>query len=85
MSAHQLPRVLVPVATPFGPDLDVDPARFLAHCDELVGAGAGLALFGTTSEANSLGLDERRRVLDAVLAHGIPAVRPTASRPGSGR
>ena len=73
MSAHRLPRVLAPVATPFGPDLDIDTARFLAHCDELVRAGAGLALFGTTSEANSLGLDERRRVLDAVLAHGIPA------------
>lgn len=73
MSAHRLPRVLAPVATPFGPDLAVDTTRFLSHCDELVRAGAGLALFGTTSEANSLGLDERRRVLEAVLAHGIPA------------
>ena len=73
MSTHRLPRVLAPVATPFGPDLAVDTARFLAHCDELVRSGVGLALFGTTSEASSLGLDERRSVLEAVLAHGIPA------------
>lgn len=73
MSAHGFPRVLAPVATPFGSDLSVDTARFLAHCDELVRSGAGLALFGTTSEASSLGLDERRSVLDAVLSHGIPA------------
>ena len=73
MNTRQLPRVLVPVATPFAPDLAIDTARFLAHCDVLVSAGAGLALFGTTSEANSLALNERLTVLEAVLADGIPA------------
>ena len=72
MDTSRLPRVLAPVATPFTPDLAVDTARLLAHCDQLVGAGAGLALFGTTSEANSLSLEERRGVLEAVIAHGIP-------------
>ncbi len=73
METPRLPCVLVPAATPFAPDLTVDIHRFLAHCDELVRAGAGLALFGTTSEANSLALSERRTVLEAVLVHGIPA------------
>ena len=81
MNTPRLPRVLAPVATPFTPDLAVDTARFLAHCDELIRAGAGLALFGTTSEANSLALDERRLVLDAVLAHGIS---PEFLMPGTG-
>lgn len=73
MNTPQLPRVLAPVATPFAPDLEIDISRFLAHCDQLVQAGAGLTLFGTNSEANSLALSERSRVLEAVLAHGIPA------------
>ena len=81
MSTSRLPRVLAPVATPFAADLAVDTARFLAHCDALVAAGAGLALFGTTSEANSLSLDERRRLLDAVLDHGLS---PTVLMPGTG-
>ena len=71
MNKIQLPRVLVPVVTPFAPDLEIDMTRFLAHCEELVSAGAGLTLFGTNSEANSLALSERADVLAAVLAHGI--------------
>lgn len=81
MDTFRLPRVLAPVATPFTPDLAVDTARLLAHCGRLVDVGAGLALFGTTSEANSLSLDERRRVLEAVLADGIPTGR---LMPGTG-
>lgn len=72
MSKPRLPRILAPVVTPFAPDLEIDTIRFLAHCDELVGAGAGLTLFGTNSEANSLALNERADLLEAVLAHGIP-------------
>jgi 4-hydroxy-tetrahydrodipicolinate synthase len=32
-----------------------------------------LAPFGTTSEANSLSVEERERLLDALLDGGIPA------------
>jgi len=72
MNDPQLPRVLAPVVTPFSRDLEVDTPRFLSHCDQLVQSGAGLTLFGTNSEANSLALSERSGVLEAVLAHGIP-------------
>ena len=52
--------VLSPVLTPFKKDLSPDPERFVAHCRWLHEQGAtGLAVFGTTSEANSFSLDER--------------------------
>lgn len=71
MSAFGKPRVFVPVVTPFRSDLSVDTPRFVAFCRWLVGQGAGLAVFGTNSEANSLSLAERRAVLDAVFAADI--------------
>src|ERR1700731_1743926 len=51
--------VLAPVVTPFGYDLEVDTQAFIEHCRWLVDAGAGLAVFGTNSEAASLSLSER--------------------------
>ncbi len=71
-----------PVATPFGPDGDVDDQRQLRHSRTLLVDGAhGLAVLGTTSEANSLTLDERRRVIDAHVEGGIDASR---LMPGTG-
>ena len=56
MSLEHYPRgVLVPAVTPFRRDLTVDEDRFVDHCRWLLAEGAnGLAVFGTTSEANSL-------------------------------
>lgn len=74
--------VLVPAATPFGADLAPDTAAFVAHCRWLLEQGAdGLAVFGTTSEANSLGVDERITLLEALVAAGIP---PARLMPGTG-
>lgn len=74
--------VFAPVATPFGADLAPDARRLVAHCRWLLEHGcAGLAPFGTTSEANSLSVDEREALLDALLAGGIPADR---LMPGTG-
>ena len=64
--------VLAPVLTPFDRDLNPDPSRFARFCRKLLDEGCdAVALFGTTSEANSLSLDERERLLDAVLEAGI--------------
>ena len=61
--------VLSPVVTPFKRDLSPDPVRYVRHCKWLLSQGcAGLAVFGTNSEANSLGLEERLALLDALLA-----------------
>jgi len=75
VSLDHYPRgVLVPVLTPFDGDLAVDDERFVAHCRWLCDEGAdGLAVFGTTSEANSLSIGERQASLERLIAAGVPA------------
>jgi len=63
-----------PAATPFHADLSIDFERFIAHCKALLGEGAhGLAVLGTTSEANSLDLAEREAALERLIAAGLPS------------
>lgn len=63
-----------PVATPFDEGGAVDTTRLLRHSRALLANGAsGLAILGTTSEANSLTLEERRLVIQAHVEGGIPA------------
>jgi 4-hydroxy-tetrahydrodipicolinate synthase len=72
----ELSGVLAPALTPFDAALEPDVPRFIAHCQWLLRTGcSGLAVFGTTSEANSLSVDERERMLDALLEAGTPAAR----------
>jgi 4-hydroxy-tetrahydrodipicolinate synthase len=74
--------VLAPVITPFRADLSPDVERYVRHCRWLLANGcSGLAVFGTNSEANSLSVDERIALLDALLEAGVPAAR---LMPGTG-
>jgi 4-hydroxy-tetrahydrodipicolinate synthase len=73
--------VLAPVVTPFSADGGPDVERFVRHCQWLLGQGVGLAVFGTNSEANSLGIDERIDLLDRLVAAGID---PARMMPGTG-
>lgn len=74
--------VLSPVLTPFKNDLSPDTERFVAHCRWLLEQGAtGLAVFGTTSEANSLSVEERIELLEALITDGID---PKLLMPGTG-
>ncbi len=73
--------VLAPVVTPFHANLDVDTSAFVDHCRWLVANGAGLAIFGTNSEANSLSVGERLALTDALLDAGVPA---GSMMPGTG-
>ncbi|MDR2452523.1 MAG: dihydrodipicolinate synthase family protein [Candidatus Accumulibacter sp.] len=73
--------ILSPVVTPFREDLSPDPERFVEHCQWLVSQNAGLAVFGTNSEANSLSVAERRFLLEALLLAGIS---PDRMMPGTG-
>ena len=82
MNQARIKGVLAPVLTPFQPDLAPDGKRFAAHCRWLLDHGAsGLAIFGTTSEANSLSVDERIELFDELLAAGLP---PDRLMPGTG-
>ncbi len=74
--------VIAPVLTPFGEDGAPDPDRFIDHAEWLMANGCtGLAPFGTTSEANSLGLDERMELLEDLIDAGI---EPALMMPGTG-
>ena len=74
--------VLAPVVTPFRADLAPDPDRFVRHCRWLMKSGcAGLAVFGTNSEANSMSVQEKLELLDALVKGGIPAA---SLMPGTG-
>src|SRR3954454_10330298 len=73
--------VLAPVVTPFEEDLSPDRERFIAHCKWLVSQNCGLVVFGTNSEANSLAAEERRDLLDALIAAGVDPLR---MMPGTG-
>jgi len=74
--------VLAPVITPFRKDYSPDADRFVRHCRWLLRSGcAGLAVFGTNSEANSMSVNEKRRLLEALVAGGVPA---SALMPGTG-
>jgi 4-hydroxy-tetrahydrodipicolinate synthase len=74
--------VITPVLTPFGADGTPDSERFVAHAQWLMEEGCtGLAPFGTTSEANSLGLDERMELLEELVDEGL---EPSKLMPGTG-
>jgi 4-hydroxy-tetrahydrodipicolinate synthase len=82
MPSQPFSGVLVPVLTPFTPSGEPDAGRFVAFCRWLLDQGAGgLAIFGTTSEANSMSPGERMELLDRLIAAGIPAQK---LMPGTG-
>lgn len=71
-----VPRLFVPVVTPFRADGSVDHDRLVAISRRLLADGAdGLAPFGTTSEATSMSVAERIDALEALVGAGIPADR----------
>ena len=78
---NTLKGIFSPVLTPFNEDSTPDADRFVRHCRWLIDQDVGLAVFGTNSEANSLGVQEKRGLLDALLQAGIPASR---MMPGTG-
>src|SRR5882724_3592348 len=74
--------VLSPVVTPFRKDYSPDEERFVRHCRWLLRSGcAGLAIYGTNSEANSMSVAEKRRLLEALIKGGVS---PSTLMPGTG-
>lgn len=68
--------------TAMNDDLSIDLDRMVKHCKWLMANGCnGLAVLGTTGEANSLGVEERMGLLDGLVANGIPGAKML---PGTG-
>jgi 4-hydroxy-tetrahydrodipicolinate synthase len=64
--------LLVPMLTPFDNSGKVDKDQAIRFAKDLLASGVGgLALFGTTSEGQSLGVQERLDLLDALIGSGI--------------
>jgi 4-hydroxy-tetrahydrodipicolinate synthase len=76
--ARQLPvsGVFCASATPVLEDGTPDHAAFAAHCKALIEEGCdGVALLGTTGEANSFSIAQRQQLLDKVIASGLDPQR----------
>jgi len=73
--------VFAPVLTPFRRDLSPDPERLVRLSRWILGQGASLVPFGTTSEANSLSAGERVSLLERLVAAGLDSARML---PGTG-
>ena len=74
--------VIVPLLTPFNDDLSIATDLYVAHAKWLFEQGcAGLAPFGTTGEALSVGIDERIAAIRTLVDAGID---PALMIPGTG-
>ncbi|MCH7551610.1 MAG: dihydrodipicolinate synthase family protein, partial [Proteobacteria bacterium] len=69
---------LTPLTADGAPDLGL----MASHCRWLLDNGCdGLAILGTTGEANSFGLKERIGILEGLAEAGLPAAK---TMPGTG-
>ena len=79
---HAISGVYCAAATPVNADGSPDLGLFTAHCRRLLAEGChGVALLGTTGEANSFSISERQTILEAALHSGI---EPGQLMPGTG-
>lgn len=64
--------IFAAMTTPFGKDGSIELGKLVAHARACIASGcAGISTFGTTGEGASLGVAERRPVLDALRSSGI--------------
>ncbi|MEK1928580.1 MAG: dihydrodipicolinate synthase family protein [Pararhizobium sp.] len=72
MTIQGISGVYSAATTPLNADYTPDLGLFTAHCQRLIEEGChGVALLGTTGEANSFSSAERRDILEATLKSGI--------------
>lgn len=81
--SFEAPRgVIAPILTPFNDDLSIATDLYTGLANELFGNGcAGLAPFGTTGEALSVGIDERIDAIRTLIDSGVDAAKMI---PGTG-
>ncbi len=81
LSSELMSGVLSPVITPFDERLNPDADKLISHCRWLLDNNVGLAVFGTNSEGNSLSVEEKISLLEALVEAGLP---PQRMMPGTG-
>jgi len=82
MTDPKITGVYCAAVTPVTDDLAPDHAAFVAHCRRLLDDGCdGIAMLGTTGEANSFSSAERKTLLEAAITGGV---RPERLLPGTG-
>ena len=82
MPVEQLRGVIVPMLTPFNDEGSIATELYVAHAKWLFEQGcAGVAPFGTTGEALSVGIDERIAAITALVEAGLD---PSRMIPGTG-
>jgi len=79
---HKINGVYSAALTPINEDLSINKKLYLEHCQYLMKQGHdGLAIFGTTGEANSFGIKEKCEATDFLLSNNID---PQLLIPGTG-
>jgi 4-hydroxy-tetrahydrodipicolinate synthase len=64
--------IFAAMTTPFGGDGAIELGKLVSHARACIAGGcAGISTFGTTGEGPSLGLAERRAVLEALRSGGL--------------
>ena len=82
MPVEQIRGVIAPLLTPFNDDSSIATDLYVSHAKWLFEQGcAGIAPFGTTGEALSVGIDERIEAINALIDAGID---PSLMIPGTG-
>lgn len=82
MQVERIHGLVAPILTPFNDDLSVATCLYVAHAKRLLDQGcAGIAPFGTTGEALSVGIDERIAAVRDLIDGGVD---PAIMIPGTG-
>ena len=79
---HKISGVYSAALTPIKNDLTINNDLYLRHCQYLMKQGHdGLAIFGTTGEANSFSINEKCKSIDFLISNKID---PNVLIPGTG-
>lgn len=65
--------VYTAIVTPLNSDLSVNTQMLVEHCQDLLASGStGIAVLGTTGEANSFSVEERIELIEAIAEGPLP-------------
>ena len=83
MSLIKFTGIVTPVLTPFNDDGSIAEDLYFEHCKHVLEEGSDyISPFGTSGEALSISMAERRYLLEEIITHNI--ARPDQIMPGTG-